>query len=181
MRRKNTTSEMMKDYIADSLLLFMRNKPYDVITIGEIAAKAGVNRSTYYRNFESKEDIIKYYFMRIINEYLDTLDTSKAIGIQEYLTGMFAVFKQYQQPLLLIYQRGVAYHILDALNTAFALETDSHTFDELLSVSYHTGGIFNSFQLWFSDNMEKSPAEMVEAILSTLPPGFTPMLMRKTL
>lgn len=179
MRRKNTTSEMMKDYIADSLLILLRNKAYDSITISEITMKAGVNRSTYYRNFETKEDIIKYYFTKIINEYLDTLDEKEVISIRVYLTEIFAAFQNYRQPLLLIYHRGVSYHFLDALNKTFTLETDSHTFQELLSVSYHTGGIFNSFQLWFSDEMRKSPAEMAQDVMSILPQNFTPMLIRK--
>lgn len=47
MRKKNTTTEMMKGYIADSLLHLMSTKPYNDITIAEITKKAGVNRSTY--------------------------------------------------------------------------------------------------------------------------------------
>ena len=61
MRRSNTTTEMMKEYISESLLILMEGKAYDDISIGEITAKAGVNRSTYYRNFSSKNEIIKFY------------------------------------------------------------------------------------------------------------------------
>ena len=46
MRRKNITSEMMMGYIQQALLLLMKDKAYPDITIGEITAKAGVNRST---------------------------------------------------------------------------------------------------------------------------------------
>ena len=66
MKRKNVTSDMMRGYMADALLMLMAKKDYANITISEITQKAGVNRSTFYRNFISKDDIIKYYFMDVI-------------------------------------------------------------------------------------------------------------------
>lgn len=47
MRRKNTTSKMMKGYIIGALLLLMKKRNFSEISIGEITDKAGVNRSTY--------------------------------------------------------------------------------------------------------------------------------------
>ena len=58
MRRKNTTTYMMKEYITEALLQLMKKKEFEKLTIEEITSKAGVNRSTYYRNFKSKEMII---------------------------------------------------------------------------------------------------------------------------
>ena len=52
----------MMEYITDALLLLMKHKNFNDITIGEITKKAGVNRSTYYRHFSTKESIIKFYF-----------------------------------------------------------------------------------------------------------------------
>ena len=60
MRRKNITSEMMMNYIAEGLLKLMSDKPYAKISVSDICEKAGVNRSTYYRHFYTKEDIIRY-------------------------------------------------------------------------------------------------------------------------
>ena len=61
MRRKNKTSDMMKEYIAESLLILMGTGSFEEIKNNEITAKAGVNRSTYYRNFQSKNDIVVFY------------------------------------------------------------------------------------------------------------------------
>ena len=40
--------------MSDALLKLMKEKDYEEITINEIAALAGVNRSTWFRNFASK-------------------------------------------------------------------------------------------------------------------------------
>ena len=60
---------MIKDYISQALLHLMQKKAYSQITIQEITAEAGVNRSTYYRNFTSKETIIQYIFGEIIDKF----------------------------------------------------------------------------------------------------------------
>ena len=71
MRRKNTTHEMMMGYMASSLLELMLEKDYSKISIGEIAKNAGVDRSSYYRHFKSKEDIISFFFDMVLKESLD--------------------------------------------------------------------------------------------------------------
>lgn len=71
MRRKSITTEMMKSYIADALLILMTKKDYTDITVGEIVEKAGVNRSTYYRHFEKKEDVITYFLDQISKDILE--------------------------------------------------------------------------------------------------------------
>ena len=60
---------MIKDYISQALLHLMQKKANSQITIQEITAEAGVNRSTYYRNFTSKETIIQYIFGEIIDKF----------------------------------------------------------------------------------------------------------------
>ena len=49
---------MMMDYIAQALLQLMETAPFAAITVQQIAARAGVNRSTYYRHFSGKEDVL---------------------------------------------------------------------------------------------------------------------------
>ena len=59
-----------KDKILNSLVKLMKHKVYEIITIKEIADNAGVNRSTFYRNFKIKEDIIKYGLEKIMDEFI---------------------------------------------------------------------------------------------------------------
>lgn len=65
---------MMKSYMVDALLILMSEKDFQSITVEEIAVKAGVNRSTYYRHFNGKEDIIFYFLDSVMREYLEEPD-----------------------------------------------------------------------------------------------------------
>lgn len=146
-----------------------------VIYIGEITIKAGVNRSTYYRNFTSKEQIIKFYFNKLMNGYLETI--AKEDTFLSYLNKMFTYYYNHKNELLLIYKNGVAYLILDALNETFATQNQSNTFNEKFKLYYHTGGIYNTFLLWFSDDMQQSPQKMSELTIKTIPNWVTPDLL----
>lgn len=46
-------------YIQEALLQLIQQKEYEKITITDIAKRAGVTRISFYRNFESKDDILK--------------------------------------------------------------------------------------------------------------------------
>ena len=47
----------------------MENKDYKDITITDITNKAGVNRITFYRNFDSKDEIINKHLEKSFDEW----------------------------------------------------------------------------------------------------------------
>lgn len=61
MKKKKREADLFKTYIMEALVILLEKKKFSEITIKEITRKAGVNRSTYYRNFHSKEEIITFF------------------------------------------------------------------------------------------------------------------------
>ena len=81
--KKNT---MTKECIFTALLILMEKKPYEEITITDIAKKAGVSRMSYYRLYKSKDDILIQYFNEVFEELLER---AKEIGsITRYQFGL---------------------------------------------------------------------------------------------
>ena len=78
----------MKEYIVESLFLLMSKKAYTDITIGEITDKAGVNRSTYYHNFATKEKIVALYLSSILHEWLERYGQSADRSQEQYIPYM---------------------------------------------------------------------------------------------
>ena len=54
------TTEYLKECMADALLRAMKEKPIFKITVNEITENAGVNRSTWFRNFSVKNEAITF-------------------------------------------------------------------------------------------------------------------------
>ena len=51
-----------KRIIAQSLKELSETKPFDKISVGEIAAKSNVNRQTFYYHFQDKYDLLKWIY-----------------------------------------------------------------------------------------------------------------------
>lgn len=168
---------MMKSYIVESMLLLLEHKRFSDITIGEITSKAGVNRSTYYRHFNSKEEIVFYFLDGIMEAYLAECQTVHP-DRDTYLKNMFTFFLSYKKQLLLLYRNGLALELLEVLNKRFGtvLTQDAPVIAQY-KAAYHIGGIFNHFLFWFSRDMKDSPEELIRAAHHILPKDFMPYLL----
>jgi AcrR family transcriptional regulator len=167
---KAENSSIMKEYIAESLLILMKKKPYVDISISEITKKAGVNRSTYYRNFKSKDDIIKFYFNeKILLSYKGNI-MDPNISSKNRLLKLFKHYQNYKKDLALIYKNGLAYLFLDVFNNYIITSTETHSDEEICELYWYAGAIFNSLIFWISNDSDKSPERMSELYASLMPP-----------
>jgi AcrR family transcriptional regulator len=177
MKRKNVTTQMMKEYIAESLLLLMRNKAYAEISISDITNKAGVNRSTYYRNFSSKEEIVKFYFSSLLHGYSEEYQKSSDHSFENYMHTIFKHFYKYKRELLLVHKNGLSYIILETLNQTYEENrAESLAAEEQYGIYFHIGGIYNTYILWFSHDMRETPEELTRISLAQLPTHAKPTL-----
>lgn len=51
--------QLTKECLQLALVDLMAEKPFEKITVTELVLKSGVSRQSFYRNYESKEDILK--------------------------------------------------------------------------------------------------------------------------
>jgi len=69
----NSIAIQSKQWIVAALIDLMKQKSYPNITIKEIAQHADLDRSTFYRNFKSKEDVLRLYINNIVKDYIRML------------------------------------------------------------------------------------------------------------
>ena len=132
-------------------------KDFENIRISEIADLAGVNRSTYYRHFHSRQDIARFYYQRLLERCFAEAHERRPDN-EEYLRIIFRTFKKEKEKLLL----------LDRNNLSFLPEIHFY---------YHVGGVFNAFLCWLHEDMRTSPDILARIALAALPPDFEPLLM----
>ena len=149
MRRKNTTTETMMGYMCSALLELMLEKDYAKISIGEIAKKAGVDRSSYYRHFKSKEDNLS------------------SIDFTLYIHSIYMAFYNYKKEVLLIYHSNLSSLLLDVLSKRFQFSEIAIEFPltKQYELSYIIGGIYNNLIFWMSRDMNETPDELTEISL----------------
>lgn len=176
MRRKNTTTDMLTDCIIESFLLLLRDNDYDQITISEIADKAGVNRSTYYRHFTSKDGIVCAYYENLLVEYMQTTPLPDLGAMEGYLYKLFSIMATHRNELLLIHRSGHSHLLLNVFNQYFIAKSN-HADD--LRAYYHAGGIFNCNLFWFDHNMDMEPKKLAALAVSAFPHDFIPLVTHK--
>ena len=167
MRRKNTTHEMMMGYMATALLELMLEKDYTKISIGEIAKKAGVDRSSYYRHFKSKEDIISFFFDMVLKESLEGYTNLSSIDFTLYIHSIYTAFFNYRKEILLIHYANLSFLLLDVLSKRFQFSELAKDFplSKQYELSYIIGGIYNNLIFWMSRDMKETPDELTEISL----------------
>ncbi len=173
-----TKSSFLKDTIADALVLLLEKKQLDEISVSEIVLKAGVNRSTYYRHYRNKQEVVRHFYSCLLDTCLRSIDAS--FTIREYFIHIFRNFLQYKEHLRLLDQRSLTYLLLDEMNQRISFyHRDSE--DDLLWFysQYHIGGVFNAFCFWLREDMTTSPEELAERCICILPDEFSPELTRK--
>ena len=76
MRRKDLDHNLIQNCVMEALLQLMKKKNYTEISVGEIAARAGVHRATFYRHFKDKYDIMNYYYWESNRDILSNSELS---------------------------------------------------------------------------------------------------------
>lgn len=70
-------SKRSEQALIDALIELMAVKTYDSISIKEIVEKANVGRSTFYAHYQTKDDLVKSGFERILDGTLQHMILSK--------------------------------------------------------------------------------------------------------
>lgn len=167
---------LLKDDIAESLIILLQKNTLDNISIKEIVSKAGVNRSTYYRHYESKLDVVRHYYASLIDNYIATVPEN--VTVKQYLVGMFSTFSEHKKELIILDQHSLSYLLLDEMNSRIPQAHGNYR-DAIISLysNYHIGGVFNSFKYWLQEGMKTSPEDLADQCISFLPDEFSPKLI----
>ena len=68
--KHNRQVQRTKSWIFEALMLLMDEMPYSKITVSDISEKAGIARTTFYHNYDEKDDVLYEYLIKTINTEL---------------------------------------------------------------------------------------------------------------
>ena len=145
----------------------MRKKPYMEITITELCAEADLSRRTFYRHFQTPDQILEYSISEIAKEFLAKRDLVFARNRTfRTLTIMFFSFWEERLDLLFLFRKN---HLYYYLNNVFSrhlkdliLHQASHAYSEeqIKTFLFLSGGLWQLMDDWLEDGAVKSPEEM---------------------
>lgn len=126
-----------------------------------------MDRSSYYRHFKSKEDIISFFFDMVLKESLDGYTNLSSIDFTLYIHSIYTAFFNYKNEILLIHYANLSFLLLDVLSKRFQFNELAAQFPltKQYELSYIIGGIYNNLIFWMSRDMKETPDELTEISL----------------
>ena len=173
MKKELTFNQTIREAVAISLLMLMKTKSFSQITISEIAKKAGVSRSSIYRNFTTKEDILISYIHDLYLSYFQSENIPEhfpdASGMREFLMPRFRFIRNHSEIFSILHKNGMLYYIFEKMSPNLVLllsGQDSSTSPYYISM--FAGSYAAIIARWIECNFKETEAEMVE-IFSSYP------------
>lgn len=155
------------EYITNALFTLMKRKKYDDISITEITNKAGVGRVSFYRNFNSKEDIIKNWIENTTNNFLKSSDINfKKDSTKDYFIKLFNHLEKYKEESFLIYKANLI-HLLKSVFENKLLSIHQKEYDNYKSY-FLAGGIFNVYYFWLINGCKESSEEIADKLVDLM-------------
>ncbi len=154
-------------YITDALFNLMKKKEYNNISITEICNKAGTGRMSFYRNFDSKEDIIKKWITNTTDNFLNESDISyKKDTTKDYFIKLFTHLEKYKTEAYLIYKANL-FNLLKNEFDKKLINLHQKEYENYKSY-FIAGGIFNVYYFWLINGSKENPEELANKMVNLL-------------
>lgn len=148
------------EHITDALLKLLKDKPIGDISISELCDLAVIGRASFYRNFESKEDILRRYINEIFKEWTDDAGKKENRPLSELLGLLFGHFEKHRDFYSLLNERNLIYLLKDAI-IGLCGPKPEHGKVEAYARAYVAYALYGWIELWFQRGMLESAEEIV--------------------
>lgn len=173
LRRNGAESNAItKECIESALILLMQEKSFSEISIQEIIRRAGVGRSSYYRNYKSKEAILESKLDSMIKEVLDSFGKFDfSVESPESWLTVLKMAKKHSQEYKLLLDAGFGDKILRKIIETFKNNPNN---DEEIRITdiYIAGSIYSVMTQWILDGMKTDESKIANICCSLMFKGM---------
>lgn len=158
MGNPRTTNEVVKESITLALLALMKTKRFSEITVKEITARAGVGRVSFYRNYDSKEDVIIRHMDHLTIEWGKAFEQEANPNI---IKSLFTHFYANRDLLSLLYSSGLEHLIFQSLRNICGPKPEHGNLQAYWQAMI-SGAIYSWCIEWIHRGMEETPEEIAK-------------------
>lgn len=171
--RINPIAIQSRNWIIEALLKLLAEKSYDKITITEIASEAQLGRRTFYRNFNSKEEVLDMYIQSLVSEYINLLKEVELLTIHNVAKVYFTFWRRHLDFLILMDKNNLLHLLLQRYNQHLPMihkevnEDRKEVFDGRMLeyvLSFTAGGFWNMLVKWIQEGAKETPEDMAGLI-----------------
>lgn len=162
MERRHPANLFVRDCITKALFKLMKTKDYQDITVSAIVRTAGVSRNSFYRNYQSIEDILRQYLIEQTSkwwaEYLAHLHPNV---IEE----TFQHFLNMREEILLLYKAGLSHLLMEHIALC-GKQSLTGEISNAYQTAFMSGGLWGLTNEWILRGMKETPQQMQSLFLT---------------
>ncbi len=165
MGRRTENTEYLKECIADALLQHMVELPIEKITIEQITSTAGVGRTTYFRYFNSKLDVLSFKVGLQWRRWQEEHPLQGKASERERALQFFSFCQSRQTLLRFLYEKGEIQLIMDSFLRGIALSTSDPGRDQYREMYTHCG-VVGVMMVWIGNGFRETPEALADICAS---------------
>jgi len=154
----------VKEQITETLIKLLNDKNIEDISIRDLCETAQVGRASFYRNYETKEDVLRSHAQKLMKEWTRSVESDPSADISNLFGSLFAHYKDNGQFYTILCRNGMADIILDTIKDKIGITEDMKN-SEAYSKAFLAYGIYGWVREWIDRGMKES-AEEINTMLS---------------
>lgn len=150
----------VKEHLTSALLELLEQKPIAEISISELCEKAQVGRSSFYRNYQDKEDIVRQYLQKLTSQWAKRLKIQPGPSAREIIQALFSHFDSHRDLYGLLNRQGLIYLLKDIFLEIFGFNPQQEL-SAAYSSAYLAYFLYGWVEVWFARGMKDTPEELI--------------------
>lgn len=142
--------------VTAALLKLMEIRPYQEIGISDLARAAQVSRSSIYRNFSGKDEVLRRYLKKLMDDWRRDFEAEPGQALSGSLLRHFYANRDLY---LLLYRSGLSWMLHENIKDACGLKADMPPVLAYGAASV-AGALFGWTDEWISRGMKETPEEL---------------------
>lgn len=156
--QKNT---YVKHQITNALLELLKEKSIADISITELTQKAQIGRVSFYRNFQTKEDILREESDRLIKEWGKLYETNPESSPETLFPSLFDFYREHKEFYTILYQAGMTLIMQETIMNAIQITPEMANIEAYMK-SFWAYGIYGWLIEWMKRGMPESGRELIQ-------------------
>ena len=154
------SKRITRECIESALILLLENKTFAEISISELVKRAGVSRTAFYRNYQSKEDVLQCALGDVVNATLNKLALNPQS--EEFWIILFREVKEYCPSIHLLLKAGLGHTILEEITARAVTKEDSNGIAAQYGAILWAGAVYNVLINWVLNGATESAENMAK-------------------
>ncbi|MDD6233393.1 TetR/AcrR family transcriptional regulator [Frisingicoccus sp.] len=163
MDKRKEANLRVKRNIVRALIELMQKKNYSDISVSEITALAGVSRISYYRNYDSKEDILTESLESLMTHFSEEINPLPLhTPSRRVMSRFFHVAREEKDHFMLLHQAGMDSQLQNGLDEFILSCPHFPSLDRRRTYPAYlfSGALFRLLIRWYDNDMNENDTEL---------------------